>query len=401
MAMFKMLDGNSAAVEAIKMAKVKVISAYPITPQSSIAEKLSDLVNDGSLDARYMRVESEHSAMSVAIGAQLTGVRVATATSSVGLALMHEVVNVASGCRVPIVMPVVNRSLASPWNLWCDHQDTMAERDSGWIQLYCENVQEVFDITVMAYRIAEDFRVQTPVMVCLDGFFLSHSMQKVSVPEQEEVYKFIGDYVPKNAILNPADPIIINNLTSSDEFTEMRFQQMQGFENAREVIDNVFDEFSGKFGRKHLSVEGYMLDDAEAVVVTLGSMSGTAKHVVNLMRDRGIKVGSVKIVSFRPFPSDKLELLLRGIPNVAVIDRSAGLGAQAAPLCIEVLASVKESGKKIKGFIAGLGGRDVSINTIENVFKNILYDDGSQNEKPVWIDVKNNAAELRQVKMYV
>ena len=203
MSHYKMLDGNAAAVEAMKMARVKVISAYPITPQSSISEKLSDLVDAGELDAKYIRVESEHTAMSCAVGAQLTGVRAATATSSVGLALMHEILNVASGCRVPIVMPVVNRSLASPWSLWCDHQDSMAERDSGWLQFYCENVQDVFDTLLCAYRIAEDRRVQTPAMVCLDGFFLSHSMQKVLLPEQDEVDGFLGEYITQKRLSQP------------------------------------------------------------------------------------------------------------------------------------------------------------------------------------------------------
>lgn len=398
MTKYMMLDGNEAAVQAIKMAKVKVISAYPITPQSSIAEKLSDLVSEGILKAKYLRVESEHSAMSAAIGAQLTGVRAATATSSVGLALMHEVLNVASGCRVPIVMPVVNRALVSPWSLWCDHQDSMAERDSGWLQFYCENVQEVFDFITAGYRIAEHEEVLTPMMVCLDGFFLSHSMQKVQVPEQSEVDEFIGDYVARNAYLDPENPIIINNLTSPDEFTEMRYQQKAGFENAARVTDEVFAEFEKKFGRAHRAVEGYRLEDAEAVIVCMGSMAGTVKHVVNTLRSDGKKVGALKIVSFRPFRHNLVAEMLKGIKRIAVIDRTAGLGSQGAPLWHEVSSALGRSGSDVivKDYIAGLGGRDVSTDSVKKVFEDIM-NDSSQNSSPVWIDVKENAMDIRQV----
>ncbi len=392
---YMMLDGNSAAVRGIKKARVKVISAYPITPQSSIAEELSELVRQGILKAKYIRVESEHSAMSAAITAQLTGVRAATATSSVGLALMHEVLNVASGCRVPIVMPVVNRALVSPWSLWCDHQDSMAERDSGWLQLYCENVQDVFDYVIMGYKIAEHEDVLTPIMICLDGFFLSHSMQKVAVPDQELVDEFMGPYVRKNTYLDPTDPMNVNNLVSPDQFAEMRFQQKVGFDNAARVMDEVFLDFEGRFGRKHRAVEGYMLDDAEAVIVSLGSMSGTVKHVVNELRAQGRKVGALKVVAFRPFRSDLIKKMLSGIGRIAVFDRTAGLGAQGAPLWQEVRNSLDGSAL-VKNYIAGLGGRDISIETIQRVFEDIL-DDNSSRPSPVWIDVKDNAMDIRQV----
>lgn len=400
MAHYKMLDGNTACVEAMKMARVKVISAYPITPQSTIAEKLSDLVVNGELDASYIRVESEHTALSCAIGAQLTGVRTATATASVGLALMHEVLNVASGCRVPIIMPVVNRSLASPWSLWCDHQDSMAERDSGWIQLYCENVQDVYDTMLMAYRIGEHPEVLTPVMVCLDGFFLSHSMQKLIVPEQDEVDAFVGDYTVNNLKLDPKDPMVIDNLTGSNEITEMKYQQAVGFEKARTVMNEVFEEFHQKFGRKKAMVEGYRVEDAEAVVVTLGSMSGTAKYVVDRLREQGQKVGAVKVVSFRPFPANELQEMLAGIGKVAVIDRTTGFGGQGAPLWMETRAALG-SDVLVKDYIAGLAGRDVHTGTIEKVFADIL---GSSEAaaKPVWIDCDTeNAMNIREVNKYV
>lgn len=392
-----MLDGNAASVEAIKSANVKVISAYPITPQSSIAELLSDAVADGSLDAKYLRVESEHTAMSAAIGAQLTGVRAATATSSVGLALMHEILNVASGCRVPIVMPVVNRALASPWSLWCDHQDTMAVKESGWLQLYAENCQDIYDLLLLAYKIAEHEEVLTPAMVCLDGFFLSHSMQKIQVENQDAIDEFIGDYKTPNTYLDPRDPMIINNLTPSDEFGEMKYQQKVGFDKAAEIMDQAFVEFEEKFGRKHRAVEGYMLEDAEYAIVTMGSMSGTAKHVVNLLREEGIKAGVLKIVSFRPFRAEMVKDFLKDVKKIAVLDRSAGLGAHGAPVWQEVTTALLDcKDQLIKSYIGGLGGRDISIETIRNVFDDLMNGE-DEFKGSIWIDVKENAMNIRQV----
>lgn len=397
MAHFKMLDGNAAVVEAMKMSRVQVISAYPITPQSSISEKLSEIVDSGELNARYIRVESEHSAMSCAIGAQLTGVRAATATASNGLALMHEVVCVASGCRVPIVMPIVNRSIASPWSLWCDHQDSMAERDSGWLQFYCENVQDVYDTMLCAYRIAEDERVQTPVMVCLDGFFLSHSMQKVALPEQAEVDAFVGPYVPKNYVLDPANPVVIDNLTAPTEVTEMKYQQAVAFEASKAVMAEVFADFEARFGRRKAAVEAYRTEDAEAVIITLGSMSGTAKYVVDTLRARGTKVGAVKLSCFRPFPTEALREVIGSVGRVAVLDRTNGFGAQGTPLWLEVRAALAGD-TIVKGYIAGLAGRDVHTGTLEKVFADVLAEEKNVFNAPVWIDCRTEEAfDVRQV----
>ncbi len=393
-----MLDGNGASTEALKLARVGVISAYPITPQSPISEKLSEMVASKELNAKYIRVESEHTAMSCAIGAQLTGVRAATATSSVGLALMHEVLGVASGCRVPIVMPVVNRALVAPWSLWCDHQDAMAERDSGWLQLYTENVQEVLDMVIMAYKIAEHQDVLTPIMVCLDGFFLSHSMQTLMVPSQSQVDDFLPPYKSKNLYLDTQDPMFINNLTSPAEFTEMRYQQKVAFDNALEVIPRVQEEFYSHFGRKYDLLEAYKCDDADAVLVTIGSMAGTAKFVVNKMRKEGHKVGAVKITSFRPFPFQQLAKVLEGKKITGVIDRSAGLGAQGGPLWLEVKAAASNN-PAILGYVAGLGGRDVPEQTIEKVFHELLENLEPGKAKPhnPWIDTEKNAMEIRQL----
>lgn len=395
---FKMLDGNGAAVEAIKMAKVQVVAAYPITPQSTMAEKLSELVASGELKAEYVRVESEHTALSVVTTAQLTGVRAATATASQGLALMHEVLGMTAGIRIPLVMPVVNRGLAAPWTLWCDHGDAMAERDMGWMQFYCQNVQEVFDVMLMAYRVAEDKNVLIPAMVCLDGFFLSHSMQKIDVPDQESVDEFIGPYVSKNSYLDTSDPMFVCNLIGSDEFTEMKYQQKMAMDNSFEVIEKVQKEFEAKFGRKLEIVEGYKTEDADVVLVALGSMCGTVKYVVNQLRKQGKKVGLVKVVVFRPFPSKQLRKILLGKEVVGVFDRSAGLGGEGGPVWSETCAAMRTAHCEIRHYVGGLGGRDVSTVTIEKMFNELLEIKERKREVHTeWIDVKENAMDIRTV----
>lgn len=395
---YKMLDGNSAAVEAMKLAKVEVISAYPITPQSSISEKLSELVGTGELDAEYIRVESEHSALSAATTAQLTGARSATATASNGLALMHEVLGMTAGNRVPVVMPVVNRGVAAPWTLWCDHGDAMSQRDLGWMQFYSENVQEVLDLTLMAYKVAEDKDVMLPAMVCLDGFFLSHSMQKIDVPTEEEVDEFVGKYIPHNTYLDPEDPMFICDLTPPEEFTEMRYQQKAALDGSFEVIERVQKEFKEKFGRELSILEGYRTDDADVVLVTLGSMTGTAKHVVNEMRKEGKKVGIVKMTVFRPFPYEYILDLLADKKVIGIFDRSAGLGGQGGPVWSETSAALKEFDIDIRSYIGGLGGRDVPAPKIEKIFEELLdIYKGERETHTQWIDVEDNALELREV----
>ena len=298
-------------------------------------------------------------------------------------------------------MPVVNRALASPWSLWCDHQDSMAERDSGWMQLYCENVQDVYDLTMCAYRIAEDRRVQLPCMVCLDGFFLSHSMQKVRVAEQAEADAFIGPYRRHNSYIDPEDPMIVNNLTSSDEFTEMRYQQSRGFAAAAEVMEEVFTEFQERFGREHHVVEPYRLEDAKTVLVTIGSMAGTAKYVADRLREQGQHVGVLKIVSFRPFPYRQVAALLKNAEHAAVLDRSAGLGAQGAPVWLEVCAALQSMEIDVCGYIGGLGGRDISMDTIRHIFEDMAQKDTQVCEEPAWIDLKEHPMNIRQVLKHV
>jgi pyruvate ferredoxin oxidoreductase alpha subunit len=397
--MFKMLDGNSAAVEAMKLAKVKVIAAYPITPQSPISEQLSDLVADSVLNAQYIRVESEHSAMSATVAAQMTGVRAATATASNGLALMHEVLSMASGNRQPIVMPVVNRAVAAPWSLWCEHGDAMSQRDLGWLQIYCENGQEILDFMMLAYRVAEDSRVLLPIMVCLDGFFLSHSMQKIDVPSQADADAYIGEYVPKNLKLDPADPMFVCDLTTSDEYPEMKFQQSVSMHDALDVINEAADRFEKKFGRKLSIAEGYMTDDADVVLVAIGSMCGTAKCVVDALREKGEKVGLLKLSVFRPFPSELIKEYLYGKKVIGVFDRSSGLGNEGGPLWNEIRGALLGSDAEILSFIGGLGGRDVSPATLERIYFQMQdVKVGNQETYTQWIDVRDDAMRIREVQ---
>ena len=399
---FKMLDGNAAAVEAMFLADVKVISAYPITPQSAIAEKLSSLVADGSLKAEYIRVESEHTAMSAATTAQLTGVRAATATSSVGLALMHEILGLTAGLRVPIVMPVVNRALVAPWSLWCDHGDTMAERDTGWMQFFTQNVQDIIDLMLIAYKASETAEILLPSMIGLDGFFLSHSMQKVDVPDIALVRKFLGPYTPKNSFLDASNPMFINDLTGPDEFAEMRYQQMMGFNKALEVIPAVMKEFEQTFGRKLSMVEEYKSKDADVVIVALGSMCGTIKQVVNDMRKEGKKVGLVRITTFRPFPAALIAKALAGKKAIGVFDRSAGLGSVGGPVWNEVRSALYGTNLQILPFIGGLGGRDIPPATVEKVYNRLLdVAAGKKPKKDTWIDVKENPMDMREVQLNV
>ncbi len=389
------LDGNAAAAEAMRLARVQVVAAYPITPQSPIAEGLAKACTQGTLKATYMRVESEHSAMSCCIGAALTGVRVGTATASVGLALMHEMLGVASGLRLPIIMPVVNRSLAAPWSLWCDHTDAMAERDTGWLQFYAEDPQQTLDLTLMAYRIAEHEDVLLPAMVCLDGFFVSHTGAAVIVPDQAEVDAFVGPYRALNLVLDPETPMFVNPLTMSDEYTEIKYQQNVGIDNAESVVNEVMAEFSDRFGRRYEPVEFYRCEDAEDVVLTLGSMSGTAAYTVDRLREKGEKVGLAKVVSFRPFPDKLLRARLAQVRRIAVLERATSMGGAGGPVLAEVRSSLTSLPIKVDGFVAGLGGRDVPPATFERVFHLLRTEDPRC--RPTWADVRPDAMQIREV----
>ena len=393
MGVIKALDGNAAIAHGVMRSKVQLVAAYPITPQTPIVETISSLIDKKEYDATYITVESEHSALSAVIGAASTGVRTFTASASHGLALMHEVTGVASASRLPVVMAVVSRAIPGPMCLWCDHSDIMTQRDQGWIQLFAESPQEGLDFTMIAYRTSEDERVLTPTMVDIDGFYCSHLTEPVDVPTEDEAERFISEFRPVNAQLNTDMPYAIDNLSSPAIFTEIKRSQDLGMRAAAAVLDERFEEFDKIFGRKYARVMCDGVEDADTVIVCMGSMSGTVRHVVRQLRSESKKVGIARVVCFRPFPKTELAEALRGVKNVAVLDRVSAMGS-FGPLYEEVLASMKMSGNNANAysFVAGLGGRDIWEQTVENVFAK-AEEMGARNapcKEPIWIDLKED-----------
>ena len=383
--MEKVITGNYAASYGAKLARVQVIAAYPITPQTSIIEKLASFCADGELDARFIKVESEHSAMAACIGASATGARAFTATSGQGLFLMHEVVHWAAGARLPIVMAVVNRAAAPGWNIWTEQTDTLSQRDTGWMQFYCESNQEVLDTIIQAYKIAE--RVLLPAMVILDAFVLSHTSEIVDIPDQALVDEYLPPYKPPLR-LDVNDPHAFGGLLTPGEYMEMRYKMQRAMEEAKRVVREADEEFGRLFGRRYGLVEGYRLDGAEVVLVTSGTVASTSRDVVDDFRERGIKVGMLKIRLFRPFPAEEVREALRGARKVAVIDRNISFG-HGGIFAQEIKSVLYNAGLRtpLFGFIAGLGGRDVTPQLIGQVLDYTLEHD----EPPadiIWMGVK-------------
>ncbi|WP_148688376.1 MULTISPECIES: pyruvate synthase subunit PorA [unclassified Methanopyrus] len=378
----RVINGNYAVAEAVRMVDVDVIAAYPITPQTPIVEYLSEFVSDGELDAEFIHVESEHSAISAVLGASATGARVFTATASQGLALMHEILFIASGLRLPIVMAVTNRALSAPINIWCDHSDSVAQRDTSWIQLYCESNQEVFDTVVQAYRIAEHEDVLLPVMVCLDGFTLSHTLEPVELPEEEEVRSFVGGYEPFHCYLDPEDPMTLGPVGDPDSYMEFKKMQHDAMEKACEVIGEVNREFSDEFGRSYGDglIEEYNTEDADYVVIAMGSVCGTIKHVIDEERP---DVGLVRVKAYRPFPGDRIVEVIQDKEGVVTIDRAHSYGAMP-PLWTDVKAHAPDI--DVSSTIAGLGGRDIRPQDVLEIIK--VAEEGKGMDEPVWINVK-------------
>jgi pyruvate ferredoxin oxidoreductase alpha subunit len=348
-------------------------------------EKLSELCATGELKAKFLMVESEHSAMASCIGASAVGARAFTATSSQGLALMHELLHWASGARLPIVMANVNRTLAPPWNIWCDQTDSLSQRDTGWLQFYCESSQEAIDTVIQAYKISE--RVSLPSMVVLDAFYLSHTFEPVDIPDRERVDRFLPPYEPKYK-LDPKDPKSIGSLTPPDLFTEIKYQMQQAMEEAKSVILQVDDEYLKVFGRRYGLVEAYRCEDAELVLITSGTASSTSREVIDRYRDEGKAIGMLKIRTFRPFPSEEIRRVLKGIPKVAVIDRNISYGMGG--IFAEELRSAfcnEEVRPKVFSYIAGLGGRDITQETISDVIEYTLEQDRPE-EEIFWPDLR-------------
>ena len=364
------MNGDEAVAFAAKQADVDVVAAYPITPQTIIVERFSDYVANGEVDTQYVCVESEHSALSACVGASLAGSRVFTATSSQGLALMHEVLYLASGLRTPIVMAVANRALSAPINIHNDHSDMMGSRDCGWIQIYAENAQEAYDWTLQAFRIAEEHRVSLPVTVNLDGFTISHAMEGVAILEDDEVSKLVGERSPRYK-LDPANPMTFGALTLPDYYSEFKRQQVDAMSSAPPVIAAVADEFRRTSGRRYSALSAFNVEDADVAVVCLGSIAGTARTVATKLRSQGKRVGVIKIWQYRPFPTVELAKLLSKVNCVGVIDRAVSFGAPYGAVCSDIASAKVMTGIETKLFnvVCGLGGRDVKPTDIESVFE--------------------------------
>ena len=357
------IEVSLAVSEAAKLANVDVISAYPITPQTHIVEHLSELVADGHLDAEFIPVESEHSAMSACIGAAAAGARTFTSTCAQGLALMLEICYIAAALRLPIVMAMANRSLSGPISIWNDHGDLMMARDSGWIQIVAENGQEAFDLTIQAFKIAEDHRVLLPVIVNLDGFTLSHVIEPIEILSQEEVDKYLPPYKPK-MWLDLKNPITMGAVGIPDVYTEAKKAQDEAIKGCKPVVIEAWNEFAKLFGRKYQPVETYKTEGADTLLVTMGSTSETAMTAVDAMRAAGRKVGIVRIRLYRPFPKEEFLAAIKGAKQLAVMDRALAMsGMETGPLATEIKSVLYDQAQKpyVWNFIAGLAGRDITV----------------------------------------
>lgn len=363
----KVLSADHAVAWAVRLARAEVIPAFPITPQTLIVELISEFISDGDLDAEFIPAESEHSVMSVAVGASAGGVRTFTATSSQGLALMHEMLYAAPQNRLPVVLVNVNRSLGAAAGIWLEHNDSMPERESGWMQVYVEDNQEALDMTLQAYRIAEDHRVMLPIMVCLDGFVLSHTVEKVDVPDQYDVDEFLPKFVPMN-MLDVGEPKMINPIVPPDYAMEMRYQLDRVMDSSRKVIKEVDEAFAEKFGRSYGGLfEPYHMEDADYALVSLGTATSTARAVVDELREKGKRAGLIKLRFMRPFPEKELLDAVSHLKALGVFDRSIGFNSYG-PVFTEVRSALHALELPITDHIGGLGGRDLTTEEMRDIF---------------------------------
>ncbi|MFH1835427.1 MAG: pyruvate synthase subunit PorA [Methanobacteriota archaeon] len=387
--MKELIEASHAIAEAVKAIRPDVIAAYPITPQTHVVERLSDFVADGELKTEYINVESEFSALSACLGASATGVRSYTATASQGLSLMDEILYIVSGMRLPVCMTIVNRSLSAPINIWNDHQDSMTARDAGWIQVYGETGQEGYDLTLMQFKMSEDHRVLLPSMMCIDGFTLSHVYEPVYTLTDEQVRDFLPDYKPLHAVLDPKDPITQGPIGFPSHFMEFRRTQELAMRESLKVIEEVYNDFNKRFPmeipdsrpEKYAHLEHYHTEDAEVILVAMGSVCGTIKDVIDEQRNKGVKVGLVKIITHRPFPFEALRAALKNAQKVAIIEKaiSPGLGG---PVFGEIASALydEEDRPELRNFIVGLGGRDVKLDHVEKIIEMTKSDKGNKEE---------------------
>ena len=367
------LSGNEAVAEALRQINPDVFPAFPITPSTEIPQYFSSFVANGKVDTEFIPVESEHSSMSAAIGASAAGARALTATSSCGLAFMWEELYIAASNRLPLALALVNRALSGPININCDHSDSMGARDSGWIQMYAENNQEAYDNMVQAFRISEHKDVKLPIMICQDGFITSHAVENIELLEDEEVRSFVGEYEPENYLLNPDCPMAVGPYSVTDYYMEAKRNQAEGMKHVEQVVLDVAEEFAQLSGREYGLFEAYRLEDAERAVVMIGSAAGTTKDAIDRLREKGEKVGLLKIRLYRPFPADAIAEALKNVKAVAVMDRAEGYSNHGGPLGADVMAALfrARSAALAANIIYGLGGRDVRVEDMEQVFEDL------------------------------
>lgn len=382
---------NHIAGYAARAARVKVVAAYPITPQTTVVEKIADFVEKGQMDAEYIRVESEHSAMVACIGAAATGVRTFTATSAHGLALMHETLHWASGSRLPIVMAVVNRAMGAPWSIWSDFSDSLSQRDTGWFQFYCASNQEVFDTIIQAYKLCEDERIFLPAMVCLEGFILSHTYMPVKIPDQEAIDNFLPEY-KSGWLLDVDKPLTHAALVSPEWYMEFRYMIQEAMDNAKRLIPEIDKEYGKRFGIEHGGlIEKYRCEDADLILTSMGTIGTESKLAVDELRKEGLKVGSARVRVFRPFPTEEIVKLAKNAQMLATIDRHISFGMEGF-LASEIKASLysQEDPPLVAGYIAGLGGRDVTFGTIQKIAKKSLkaMQAGKVERETEWVDLR-------------
>lgn len=396
MAIRDRLSGNEAVAYAIRQVNPDVMPAFPITPSTEIPQMVSTYIANGQMDTEFIPVESEHSAMSAAIGSEASGARTMTATSSAGLAYMWEELLLAASNRLPIVLTLVNRTLSGPININCDHTDGMGARDTGWIQIYAENNQEAYDNYIQAYPIAENSKVHLPVMICQDGFITSHGVENIELLEDDIVKKFVGEYKPEDFLLNPGKPMAVGPYATSPFVMEARKAQVEAMKNAKEVILKVAADFEKISGRKYGFFEEYRMEDAEYAMVIMGSAAGTAKDAVDMLRDQGIKVGLLKVRVFRPFPAEEIAKALKNCKGVAIMDRCESYNGNGAPLSSEITAGMyrEKVFTETVSYVYGLGGRDFTVEDVQDVFAEIrdVVENGKKISQDRYIGLRTKEA---------
>ena len=367
------LSGNEASAIAMKQINPDVVAAFPITPSTEIPQYFSTFVSNGTVDTEFIAVESEHSAMSACIGAEAAGARAMTATSSNGLALMWEMIYIASSLRLPIVMPLVNRAISGPLNIHNDHSDAMGIRDSGWIMLFSENNQEAYDNLIMSHRIAEHKDVMLPLAVCQDGFITSHSIENIELIEDSKVKDFVGEYKPEHYLLNAKEPIAVGPMDLQSYLFEHKYQQVQAMKKAKQVILDVAQDFEKLTGRKYSLFEEYKLEDAEIAIICMNSTAGTTKVVVDALREQGIKAGLLKLRVYRPFPAEEISKAVKNVKALAVLDKAESLSSCGGPLFTDVTSGLFANDVHVPtvGYVYGIGGRDTTTNDITSVYQDL------------------------------